>query len=688
MFKQFMRLSTLLNKFSKRAVAEPVEATAAVLGIQTSLRQAQASFCKLSSLFNGRLSALFLLFILVACQTAVPENDTPPTDVPATATTESVTEETEEETAVSEPETEPETETETTTSEQTDLPVDEFFELVMADLLTRNPEYATASGLQRLVDASIDTQLTNESPAYQAETADLLAQHLETLRNYDQTTLTEEQQLSTAVLEWYLEDVLRQEQFAQYDYRMNPMIGFPWEFTNLMHSAHPLTNKTDAAAYISRLNQFDVKVEQLIAEMEAAETAGVLPPRWMFGWTINSLQGNIQNNPQRSEFYMRFKNEVSELDDISEAEKEALYAQVETAVSEKINPGYEKLVATLQDQMSRANNDDGAWKHPDGDAYYQVALQHHTTTDLTADEIHEIGLAEVARIQAELQLIFDELGYPREQSLTDSMRQVAFESGLRPTNTEVEKQAVLAEYEELTREAETAVAPYFDILPKAALEIDYVEQGAAHYIPPALDGSRPGVFYANLGGSQLPGYTMPTLTYHEAVPGHHFQIALQGELEGLPTFRNDFTFTAYVEGWALYAEQLAAEIGMYEDDPYGDIGRLQMELFRAARLVVDTGLHSKQWTQDTAVNYMIENTGLPQGMIGFEVNRYIGWPGQATAYKIGQLKILELRDLAQAELGDDFDLREFHNVVLQNGSLPLSILEQVVLDYIAEESSG
>ncbi len=630
-----------------------------------------------------RLCALSFALLFVACQTSPSETGLDPTNTPkiveitTVATEASVTE-----TAVSEPE------SETIDEPDTNLPIDAFFELVMADMLIRNPEYATSSGLQNLVDVPVDTQLTDESPEYQAETAELLAQHLATLQSYDQPTLTADQQLSTAVLEWYLEDMLRQEAFAHYDYRMNPMIGFPWEFTNLMLSAHPLTNRADAEAYISRLNQFDVKVEQLIAEMEAAEADGVLPPQWMFGWAIGSLQGNIQNSAQRSEFYTRFVDEVSTLDDIPVAEKADLYAQVETAVSEKINPGYEKLVDTLKDQMSRANDEDGVWQHPNGDVYYQMALQHHTTTDLTADEIHEIGLAEVARIQAELQLIFDELGYPSDQSLTDSMRQVAFESGLRATGTEAEKQAALAEYEALVQEVETAVAPYFDILPQADLEIDYVEQGAAHYIAPAHDGSRPGVFYANLGGNQLPGYTMPTLAYHEAVPGHHFQIALQGELEGLPTFRNDFTFTAYVEGWALYAEQLAAEIGMYEDDPYGDIGRLQMELFRAARLVVDTGIHSKQWSQDTAVDYMLENTGLPQGMINYEVNRYIGWPGQATAYKIGQLKILELRDLAQAELGDDFDLREFHNVILQNGSLPLSILEQVVLDYIAEASDG
>ena len=329
-------------------------------------------------------AGLLSILLLVACQTAV-NDPTPtatpiPTEIVETNSVPTATSEVETETAVSAAD----------PAQASDLTIDDFFALVMADMLTRNPEYATSAGLQYLLEVPVDEQLTNESPEYQAETADLLAQHLETLQSYDQTELTEDQQLSAAVLEWYLEDTLRLNEFAFHDYRMNPMIGFPWEFTNLMHSAHPLTNKADAEAYISRLNQFDGKVEQLVAELEMAEAQGVLPPKWLFGWAINTLQGTIQGSPTNNEFYTHFVDVVSTLDTIPDAEKEDLYAQVGTAVSEKIYPGYETLIDTLQDQMSRANTDDGVWKHPNGDAYYQAALQHHTTTNLTADEIHEI----------------------------------------------------------------------------------------------------------------------------------------------------------------------------------------------------------------------------------------------------------------------------------------------------------
>jgi uncharacterized protein (DUF885 family) len=298
---------------------------------------------------------------------------------------------------------------------------------------------------------------------------------------------------------------------------------------------------------------------------------------------------------------------------------------------------------------------------------------------LSPDEIHELGLQEVDRIQAEMRVIFEQLGYPENESLSSLFGRVLSDSGL------LYSQDIVAGYEAIIREADQKVGAVFDLRPKAEVVVIGVPQGG-YYIGPARDGSRPGAFYATQTGSET-RFSMPSLAYHEAIPGHHFQIAIAQELD-LPGFRTAVGSTAYIEGWALYAELLAYELGFYKDDPYGNLGRLQMELFRAARLVVDTGIHAKGWNYDQGVEYMLENTGLPPGQVQFEVSRYITWPGQATAYKIGMLKILELRQLAMEQLGDRFDLKEFHNVVLGNGGMPLEVLERVVQDYIDAKLAG
>lgn len=568
----------------------------------------------------------------------------------------------------------PQTEPATTTD---GLTLDQFYEVALQDILLRDPEFATGVSLPAEVGLANHDLLTDVSAAFTSETYDLLASHLETLQRYDAAEQSPEQRISSAILAWHLEDVMRQRPYEHYAYRMSPVFGLPWQFPNLMTTEHPLTNLEEAEAYISRLNQFSTKADQVVAGLQAAEDEGVLPPQWMLNWVIGDIQGTIGGSAKSTVFYQHFAAALADLDNISAEDKDRLLAEAETAVNQSIIPGYQTLINFMQDQISRANNNGGALHHPDGQAYYQTQLQHHTTTDLTADEIHEIGLAEVARIQGEMAEILVELGYDTDLPLPQVMQQVDRDAGTLRGETEV-----VGEYERLIAEAETAVAPYFDILPETELVVDTIPSGTAYYLTPALDGSRPGIFYAVVGGGPQSKLRIPTTTYHEAVPGHHFQIALQSEREDVPTFRKILLFTAYTEGWALYAEQLAAEIGLYEDDPYGNLGRLQMELFRAARLVVDTGIHAKGWSYQEAVDYMVENTGLPPQWVQFEVSRYTLWPGQATSYKIGQIKMNELRDLAMHELGDDFDLREFHNVVLQNGAMPLSILEMVVLDYI------
>jgi uncharacterized protein (DUF885 family) len=330
---------------------------------------------------------------------------------------------------------------------------------------------------------------------------------------------------------------------------------------------------------------------------------------------------------------------------------------------------------------------------PNGDAYYQYAIHHYTTTDMTPDEIHNLGLQEVARIKGEMQTILDGLGY-QGMPFSQAMAEVAEASGVYQMNTQAGKEQVLDAFEQVIADADRNISSQFDIKPRIGVEVRAVppeKEGSSpggFYFAPALDGSRPGIFYVNLGRPSFPRYQIATLAYHEAIPGHHFQLGIQTELQNVPTFQRSGIFppsTGYTEGWALYAEQLAFDAGFYDNDPYGNLGRLQAELFRSARLVVDTGIHSKRWTMQQANKYMDDTLGQPPGSYSGEIVRYIGWPGQALGYKIGQLKILELKAHAQQELGSKFEIKEFHNVLLQNGTVPLEVLETLVENYIASK---
>lgn len=397
-------------------------------------------------------------------------------------------------------------------------------------------------------------------------------------------------------------------------------------------------------------------------------------PRFLIPWVLGDIQDMAQSEPLDTPFYKAFAEKTTGLTDLSAAEQDALLAAAEKEIVQSVLPAYRALGDYLEDLQQKATNDAGVWKFPNGEAYYAYALRHHTTTELSAEEFHQLGLEQLDRIHGEMRAAFAALGYPAEDSLPAQYRRLAQEGGF------YQGEEIAAAYENLIQEAEQNVTPVFDLRPKAAVVVIAGEEGD-YYTPPAVDGSRPGMFYARVTGAE-PRYNMPTLAYHEAVPGHHFQLALALEQQ-LPAFRKGGQFMAFIEGWALYAERLVSELGFYQDDPYGDLGRLQAEAFRAARLVVDTGIHVKKWSFDQAVDFMVENTGLPEEFVQGEVGRYILWPGQATAYMVGMLKILEVRQKAMDALGDQFDLNEFHNLLLQNGSMPLEVLELIVDEYIA-----
>jgi uncharacterized protein (DUF885 family) len=559
------------------------------------------------------------------------------------------------------------------------LPLEQFFEESFKQLVLRYPETITEEGLDQFFGTGND-QLNNISDSYIRETQALEKAILELLRTYDRESLTPEQQVSYDVYEWYLDDLVRGHEYMYYDYPVTHFItGVQIQTTNFFTDIHPVTNQQDAENYIKRLSQVDTKFEQLIESLKLRQEVGVVLPKFVIQWTVGDIRSIANATPRNTPFYTTFAEKVQSLEGLSDEEQQALLEATEQEIEASVIPAFKALADTLDQQASIATDDHGVWKFPNGEAYYQHILSHHTSTDMTPDEIHELGLQEVARIQAEMRAIFNQLGYPENESLYNLFGRVVSDSG------ELHGQDIVAGYEAIINEADQNVGAAFDLRPKADVVVIGVPRGG-YYVGPARDGSRPGAFYATQDGSET-RFSMPSLAYHEAIPGHHFQIAIAQELD-LPGFRTAVGSTAYTEGWALYAELLAHELGFYEDDPYGNLGRLQMEVFRAARLVVDTGIHAKGWTFDQGVEYMQENTGMPPGQIQFEVSRYITWPGQATAYKIGMLKILEQRQRAMEQLGDQFDLKEFHNVVLGNGSMPLSVLERVVQDYIEAKLAG
>lgn len=540
--------------------------------------------------------------------------------------------------------------------------------------MRRDPELLTELGLGEAFGVGND-QLTDISDAYNRETYNLFTQILKILRTYDRGSLSSDQQLNYDIYAYYLEDKLAGQDFMYYEYPITHFItGVQNQLLNFFTDIHPVTNKQDAEDYIARLSQVETKFDQVIDNMELSEQTGVITPRFILQWSMGDIRNIARSSAKTTPFYTSFSGKISALDNLTSDEKAVLLDAAEAEIETSVIPAFQNLVDYLDDLQKRAPTEDGVWQHPNGDAYYANRVQHFTTTELSPSEIHQMGLIDLERIQAEMRVIFDQLGYPSDEDLPQLFSRVERDGGT------LYGEEIAAGYEAIITDAKIRAEEVLGNQPKADI-IVIPGQSGGYYIGPAVDGSRPGAFYAAISGAE-PRFGMASLAYHEAVPGHHTQIALALEMD-LPSFRRGSHFTAYVEGWALYAEKLMAETGVYAEDAYGDLGRLQYEAFRAARLVVDTGIHVEKWTFDQAVDFMVENTGMPERNMQFEVARYIAWPGQALAYKIGMTEILRLRDNAENHLGEQFDIRGFHDTVLGNGAVPLSILEEIVNGYIS-----
>jgi uncharacterized protein (DUF885 family) len=535
--------------------------------------------------------------------------------------------------------------------------------------------------------------LNDESPAHQQKVLDLWKKDLAQLRQYPLNRQSASQRLSTHVLDWFVERQVEGEKWQWHDYPVNQLFGVQNEFPSFMANTHRLLAKKDCDYYVMRLDALPKKFDQLLEGLKVREQKQILPPRFVIEEVLQEMNDFVAKPAAENILATSFKTRAAKINGLSEQDRADFQKRVETSITDRVYPAYHGLIDYFNALLPKATTDDGVWKLPEGDAFYAYKLRENTTTTLNPDEVHALGLSEVTRIEAEMQSILDQNGLGG-QPIGAALEKLGKDPRFLYPNDDKGRSDALAEYARLIDVATERSKQLFLTIPKAKCEVRRVPEfkeatsAGAYYNMGAQDGTRPGIFFANLRDmNEVPKWGMPTLAYHEGIPGHHWQISIAQELTGLPQFRKVIPFTAYNEGWALYCEWLAKEAGWYKDDPFGDLGRLRDELFRAVRLVVDTGIHAKRWPREQAITYMREKTGMGEKDVKAEIERYIIMPGQACAYKVGMLKIQELRTRAQHELGDKFDQREFHEAVLKNGGLPLEILDEQVNDYIRKKRS-
>jgi uncharacterized protein (DUF885 family) len=516
------------------------------------------------------------------------------------------------------------------------------------------------------------------------------------IKSWDRSKLNPQEQLSYDIALWTYERQLTSERFPWIGeqgslYPVNQAFGVQKDLPNFLMSQHQITNAKLARHYVDRLKAMGPVLDAVDADIARQAKLGVVAPDFIIDDSIEQMKALIASKPEDNPLVTTLKTKSQPLKGLSDAEKTQLVADATAATKDVIYPAYERLIAEEGALRKSASHDAGVWRLKDGDAYYADQLKFLTTTDLTPADIHNYGLSEVTRITAEMDKILKSVGMP-DGTVGERMDKLAHDPRFAYQDTDADREQMLARYKQLLAHVTALLPKYFSKLPKQPLDVRrvpaFAEKGSAgaYYERPSADGSRPGIFFANLRNvGETPSFAMPTLAYHEGVPGHHLQIATAISIPDLPFIRQFGFIPAFGEGWALYAENLAKDMGLYEGDPYGDLGRLQAELFRAVRLVVDTGMHAQHWSREQAIDYFRKTTGMAESDVTAETERYVTWPGQACAYKIGMKAILELREKAKAELGAKFDLREYHALVLENGAMPLWLLQKNVDRWIAEK---
>ncbi|MEK6637206.1 MAG: DUF885 domain-containing protein [Pseudomonadota bacterium] len=510
-------------------------------------------------------------------------------------------------------------------------------------------------------------------------------------RRFTPAKLNPENRLSFRLFEKMIERRNTAFAYRDYGYAFDQMNGPQSQLPAFLINIHRVDSKADAEAYVSRLTGLGTAIDQEVTKAKNNAAKGLMPPKWVYPYVIADARNVIAGAPFTSTetdapLYADLKSKVAKLE-ISQSEKDVLLAAGASALIASVKPAYERLIAEMTAQEAHASTDDGVWRFPEGAAYYAERLGNYTTTNLTPDQIHQLGLDQVARIHGEVREIMARVKFDGDlQAFFKFMRE---DKQFYAANTDEGRAQYLAATEKAKQDITALLPLWFGVLPQAPMVVKRVEAfreksaGKAFYQRPAPDGSRPGTYYANLYNmADMPITEVEALFYHEGIPGHHLQLAIQTELKGVPPFRKFGGVTAYSEGWGLYSEKLAKDMGLYTD-PYRNFGRLQLELHRAIRLVVDSGLHHKRWSRERAIKYVEDNSADAPGGIVKAIERYIVYPGQATAYMVGRLKITDLRGKAEKQLGERFDIKGFHDVVLKSGPVPLDVLEEQVNAWVA-----
>ncbi len=557
--------------------------------------------------------------------------------------------------------------------------IDDFFRDFTAEWMRGNPNLATSTRYFTGEEQDrLERQLTPDTLAYRRARIALARKGLAQLAKFDRATLSDTQRVSADLMQWQLDTIVREEPYLDYSFPLQQMSGANINLVEVLTVRHPLASEKDAENYLAALGQVGARMDEAIAESRRLAAKNFLPPRFILQATIKQMSSFVDQPPAQNPFAAVFGQKMEAVKALGDARRAELRAQAEKIVAGEIYPAWKRAIAVLESQLPKSTDDAGLWRLPGGSEAYAYFLGRYTTTHLTAAEIHQIGLREVDRIEKQMDAILRRLGRT-QGSVKDRIEKLKADLGY--PKTEEGRTLIMADVEKILRDAEKRSAALFDKTPKSPVIARPFPRfreanAAANYNAPAPDGSRPGTFQIPLRPERMTKFGLRSLVYHETVPGHHFQIALQVENKELPRFRQIGAFggiSALSEGWGLYAERLAAESGWYEGDLEGQLGQLDAALFRARRLVVDTGLHAQHWTRQQGIDYGIETS---------EVERYAVFPGQACSYMLGQLKIVELRDKAQKALGGKFSLRAFHDVVLNTGTVPLDLLERQVDAYI------
>ena len=562
--------------------------------------------------------------------------------------------------------------------------------------LVGNPELFTQVGI---VDGTIFDWHSGKLAAVGVKKRDddyaMTERFARQVKDFDRAKLNRQDQLTYDILLDQWDTALSYKRFdwlsSEGLYPIAPMWGTQVQLPNFLETQHVVKNGKTARNYVKRLEATGDKLDAVTGEMLRQAKAGVVLPIALLEKAESGIKETVRPSPQDNPLVTTFVERMKSAKGLDSAQQSELARQATEAVKSRVYPAYARMTAALESQRpAAANQAAGVGRLPQGAAYYAAALKQMTTTDYTPEQVHTLGLSEVARVSAEMDTLLKSQALSAG-TVAERVHALHKDPRFLLPNTDEGRKQLLARYQQILDEVNARMPEYFRTVPSDKLLVERVPTSAennvagAYYQSGAMDGSRPGTFFANLRDvGETATWTMKTLAYHEGIPGHHFQISIALNLKGLPLLRQQTLYAAYAEGWALYAERFAAEIGMYKDDAFGDLGRLEAELFRAARLVVDTGLHAKGWSREQAITYMVATTGMNESEVITEVERYMGLPGQACAYKVGQLKILELRERAKAALGPKFNLKDFHAVVLENGGVPLTLLEKLVDEWIAK----